>query len=450
MTFYETHFTRNIGIIDLSDLSVQVVPLDESIISEHIGGAAVNRILFDRYGDDNPIILGTGPLTGSFAPASCLMIATFRSPLSGRISNVPLTIRTGPEMKCAGFDFIIIKNAALQTQVISVRERTMTFHTADSLLNRGITEASTIMRREIGHARSAIITGPAAEKNPGCSSVSLGRGGSFDKTGLASIMASKNLKGIVFDGIDGLPFGDGNLVRSETMLKELASSLRGKRPGINRVLEQIGADSAIIELLSAKKMRPMACYHCPFPCMSHIDVVAAPVSERNDVEEKRKLTLTDHLGFVALADKCKADVFPVIAACTEGGLDPVAVSRLIPGGGILPDILSMVQRMCDGTKRGEPDKDNHMGELVPGGIPQEERDRFGGGMVPLTSGEFASLESWKKRVALSMILGICPLFLLMFPEINDSDLIDFLALDDDERGPLQDRLHQAIDSVCRF
>jgi len=48
-----------------------------------------------------------------------------------------------------------------------------------------------------------------------------------------------------------------------------------------------------------------------------------------------------------------------------------------------------------------------------------------------------------------MILGICPLFLLMFPAINDGDLLDFIASGEQERNSLQDRLHAGINVVCR-
>ena len=450
MTFHEKYYNMNMGIIDLSDLSVEVVPLDEPMMSEHIGGAAVNRILFDRYGSDNPIVLGTGPLTGSFAPASCLMVATFRSPLSGRISNVPLTMRTGPEMKFSGFDFLVIKKAASQPQIISVHEGTMAFRAADLLMNRGISEASGMVRRELQHLRSSIMTGPAADNRAVAASVSVSRGGSFDKTGLASVMASKNIKSIVFDGIDGLPFGGGDLARAETMMGGHSASLHRKGHGFSRILEQLGAGSAIKELLPTKKMRPMACYHCPFPCMSHVEVRNARLLDHNDEKKKSSMLLTDHLGFMVLADKCKADVFPIMAACNEGGLDPVAVAGIIPRDGSLHDMLDTVRNLGGGLETGGNDVDNHGDGVKFGDTPREETDRFGGGIAPLTvAGDFDSLESWKKRVALSMILGICPLFLLMFPAINDGELLGFIASEEQEWNSLQERLRAGIDTVCR-
>jgi len=438
------------GVIDLSDLSVQVAPLEESLISEHIGGAAVNRILLDRYDGNDSIVLGTGPLTGSFAPASCLLVATFRSPLSGKISNVPLTIRTGSEMKFAGFDFLVMNNTASQPMILSVHEGTMVFHPAGPLLNLTIAEMSSIMRREIRDIRSWIIAGPAADKRAVSASVSVSRGGSFDKTGLASVMASKNIKGVLFNGIDGLSYGDNDLTRSEAMMKGLSTSLHGKGPGFSRILQHLGADSSIMELLPIKKMRQRACYHCPFPCMCHVEVTNETLFDGKDSNGIRTLLLTDHLGFMTLADTFNADVFPIMAACNEWGLDPVAVSQIIPRGGSLDEVLSMIKGLFSGPELKVKEVDGHTCGTASCSIPRQEADRFGGGIPPLTViGDFDSPENWKRRVALSMILGICPIFLLMFPAITDVDLLSFIDPEKESRDSLQIRLQAVIDDVCR-
>ena len=47
---------------------------------------------------------------------------------------------------------------------------------------------------------------------------------------------------------------------------------------------------------------------------------------------------------------------------------------------------------------------------------------FGGGIPPILAGD-----SWEKRVALAMILGVCPIFLLRFPQITDAALLSFIS-----------------------
>ena len=101
-----------IAVVDLSDGSLQVLPLDPDLIEEKVGGAAVNRSLYSQYAEASPLVLGTGPLTGSLAPASCLLVATFQGPDDGRLCHTPLLFRAGPELKFSGFDFVCIRRRA--------------------------------------------------------------------------------------------------------------------------------------------------------------------------------------------------------------------------------------------------------------------------------------------------------------------------------------------------
>ncbi|MBN2686822.1 MAG: hypothetical protein JXR85_01475, partial [Deltaproteobacteria bacterium] len=277
-------YNMKAGLIDLGKLSAEVIPLDYDILSERIGGAAVNMALFDRYGQGDPIVLGVGPLTGSFAPASCLMVATFRSPKSGRITHVPLMFRTGPDMKFAGFDYLVIIGSAEEPRVLFFTEGRADFLPAGHMAGLNISENMRAMKREWRHVRSVVLTGPAADKGLSCASVSIGTGGSLDKAGLASLMAAKNLKGFIFHGIDGIPFGEKNLALGDEMMKGLAAGSKANR-GFLSVLEKCGAGDSAAGSLRNYRMKHMACYHCPSPCMSHVTVSMPGTSRGKEAPE---------------------------------------------------------------------------------------------------------------------------------------------------------------------
>ena len=85
----------------------------------HVGGAAMNARLLSEYESDS-LVLGTGPLTGSFAPASALLVGTFRSPVFDHLCHVPFMLRSGPELKFSGVDYLVIRGAAKEPCAVSV------------------------------------------------------------------------------------------------------------------------------------------------------------------------------------------------------------------------------------------------------------------------------------------------------------------------------------------
>jgi aldehyde:ferredoxin oxidoreductase len=107
MNLYQPFYNGKIGVVDLTTQSTYTVDLPGDALREHIGGAAMNARLLSEYESDS-LVLGTGPLTGSFAPASALLVGTFRSPVFDHLCHVPFMLRSGPEMKFSGLDFLII------------------------------------------------------------------------------------------------------------------------------------------------------------------------------------------------------------------------------------------------------------------------------------------------------------------------------------------------------
>jgi len=431
MKLFDNFYNMKVGIVDLTQLSSEVIPLDEQIIAEKIGGAAVNEDLFKQYEDDTPLIIGVGPLTGSFAPASCLAVATFLSPRFGNLCHVPLILRAGPEMKFSGIDFLVIKGAASSPRILHIDKGTIRILSAEHLIGVDIPEALPTLKKEMTHPRSILLTGPAADNGAPGASVSTGFNGSLDKAGLAFLMASKNLKGVIFNGTDGLPFAEGNLKHNETIERKLFADEGHKNDGFLSMLDKIGIEENLKGIIKKAKWRNMACYHCPFPCMSSVKFKWLDPRKNSRIEDN--LFLSDHLGFLALAKKRGKDVFPLLESCHRFGLDPVAVAEKLPESGSLLESLNAIEEMSVTPGKSEP---HHIGEG-----PREMHKLFGDAIPPILPDEL-----WKERVWLSMILGVCPIFLIRFPQISEFDLYKFLTKNEYDLNILKERIRFILEN----
>ena len=67
----ENAYMGRILVVDLNEGSCEEEELTEEMVSEHIGGASINLALYKQYVDRDPIVFGTGLLTGTFTPSSC-------------------------------------------------------------------------------------------------------------------------------------------------------------------------------------------------------------------------------------------------------------------------------------------------------------------------------------------------------------------------------------------
>jgi aldehyde:ferredoxin oxidoreductase len=277
--------------------------------------------------------------------------------------------------------------------------------------------------------QSVIITGPAADRGVPYASVSIGTNGSLDKAGLASRMAAKNLKGIMFAGTDGLPFNRDNPHQGKELEKRISTDKDFKHRGFFSVLTKLEGGKDAGKFLKASRKKDMACYHCPSPCMTHVRYSWQDPRNKEMQNSEDGLLLLDHTGCAALAKKVEKNILPVLRACLHYGLDPVAVAETLPEGGTMPEYLAAMDKIVSDNPPRTTD------------VPETYR-LFGGGIPPILTGD-----SWEKRVALAMILGVCPIFLLWFPQITDSALLSFISTREDVLKTLQEGLSSEISSL---
>lgn len=406
-------YNGRIGVVDLTLGSSYTVDFDEEMIRKNLLGASVNAWLLARYESD-AIVLGTGPLTGTFAPASSLLVATFRSPVYDHLCHVPFMLRTGPEMKFAGLDFLVIRGAAERPCAVHIGRGSVTAVPLQDPSDRPVPEMMQLLRRSVPGFRTAIVTGPAADRGSPFASASVGGHGSLDRVGLAVRMAAKNLKAVLLNGIGGLPCREDHPALSMETEKRLRDMGAMKTVGFVGLLKRLPDGGEVTGLLRGKIGRNRACYHCPCPCMTYAVL-------KKSRTEKEGLLLMDHAGFIALALKSD-DALPLLRRCLELGLDPLAAGNVLGDHRPLSESMNAIEKIVSAgasiRNRDHPSAS---------GIETRVYRVFGGGIPPLSSGR-----TWAERVASAMILGVCPIFIQIAGRLGRVDLLRFLSPETEE------------------
>lgn len=418
------------AVVHLDRRTAEVITPERDLVRESVGGAALNLALIGRYGAGS-LVFGVGPLTGTFAPASALLAASFApgeaaqqghaapaarpaaSASAAAIRHVPLLLTAGPDFRCSGFDHLVLLGAAEEPAVVHIDGGLVRFLELPKPA-ADLPALERALKRSSPPFRSAVLTSPAADAGIPFASVSIGLKGSLDKAGLAGAMATKNLKGILFGGSGGIGFENQDLNRSLEIAGKIRK-LRKKAAGFDAVVEAIGNGNERKALCGAT-IQEAACFHCPAPCMVHARFNAVDPPHSRNPKKQGGVLLMDHAGWVALAPKRGATALPLLSESIRLGLDPcAAASFLSPAEGTvtLASDFAVLQDLAEGA-----------GSSPSASASAAAADLIFGGS-PLFSG---AGEEARRRTALAFVLGICPIFLQRFPALS-GDLQVFLPPD---------------------
>ena len=210
-----------------------------------------------------------------------------------------------------------------------------------------VPELLQMLRRSVPGFRASIVTGPAADRKSPFASASIGSHGSFDKVGFAARMAAKNLKAVLFNGIEGLPFREDHPALSKATEKMLQDSGSLANKGFVPVVRKLEDGGEAAKVLRGRLGRNRACYHCPCPCMTY-----ASFKKPGAGTEKDGLLLMDHSGWAALSRKSE-DALPLLQRCLELGLDPRAAGYGLREDRPLREAMNTIEtaRRCRGFHR---------------------------------------------------------------------------------------------------
>ncbi|MEM1550805.1 MAG: aldehyde ferredoxin oxidoreductase N-terminal domain-containing protein, partial [Candidatus Bathyarchaeia archaeon] len=159
--------------VNLSKCETHVKNLDFSLAKDLLGCLGIaSKIMLeevdssaDPFSPENKLILLTGILTGSTAPAACKSIVISRSPLTNIWGESIFSANTGIELKRAGYDMLIIDGASNKPVYLWVHDDNVEIRNASDFWGMDTFTTCEAIKSDLGEKRAAIVSiGPAGER----------------------------------------------------------------------------------------------------------------------------------------------------------------------------------------------------------------------------------------------------------------------------------------------
>jgi len=202
--------------IDLSKRKTIIEPFKEAFYRKFIGGVGMaSNIIFNEVGSDvdpldpdNIIVFAVGPFQGTGIPGSGRWIVSSRSPLTGIWGESCGGGYWGPELKRAGFDAVIVSGRAESPVYIWIDDGRVELRGASNVWGKMASEADITIKEEVDDKRARVVLiGPAGERLVRFACI-MSDHGFAGRSGLGTVMGSKNLKAIAVRGTKHVEVSD--------------------------------------------------------------------------------------------------------------------------------------------------------------------------------------------------------------------------------------------------
>jgi aldehyde:ferredoxin oxidoreductase len=170
----------------------------------------------DALGPDNKMIMATGPLTGTMASTAGRYSVTTKSPLTGAIASSNSGGFLGAELKFAGWDMIIFEGKSKKPVYLLIQDDKVELRPAEHIWGKSAWETDDILHQahQDPQLRVACI-GRTAENGCLFAGVINDKHRAAGRSGVGTVMASKNLKAVAVRGTQGV----GNLEDAKAFIE---------------------------------------------------------------------------------------------------------------------------------------------------------------------------------------------------------------------------------------
>jgi len=195
--------------IDLESNQVKVQHTNKRLITEFLGGRGFNsKRLYDEVPKDadplspqNKLIFATGPLVGTAFPLGARFNVTAKSPLTRILGDSNAGGHFAAEMKFAGYDQLIIEGKSPKPVYIFIEDQEIQMKKAEHLAGKDVYETTETIKKDSGDRTVQVAAvGPAAENRVLYAGVFANLVRPAARTGIGTVMASKNLKAVAVKG----------------------------------------------------------------------------------------------------------------------------------------------------------------------------------------------------------------------------------------------------------
>jgi aldehyde:ferredoxin oxidoreductase len=206
-------FIVTTAIIDLTSGQVEVTQTPDELVHAYLGGRGLNMAYLRHYlrkiGDpknidplspENPLIIGTGMLTGTITPNASRFNVTARSPESYILGDANCGGFFAAAMRKAGFERLVILGRAEKPSYLLLEDGKIQILEAKDIWGTGVFESQEKLKDIHGAGTIAAVIGPAGENQVRMAAVMTGRKNAAGRGGMGAVMGSKNLKAVAARG----------------------------------------------------------------------------------------------------------------------------------------------------------------------------------------------------------------------------------------------------------
>ena len=349
----------SILFVDLSERKISKEPTS-SYTRLFLGGRGIDDKLFydhiasgvDPLSPQNVIVFGAGPLAGTCLPSSGRLDIMSKSPMTFLWGNSNMGGYFSAELKYAGYDHIVVTGRADAPVYIWIDNGQVHIRDAAEIWGQDTYQTPELIRQELGNPEVKVICiGPAGENLVRFATVQSELGNGAGRTGMGTVMGSKNLKAIAVRGTKGIKMANpekflavaqeqNDFIKNSAACKELSqygTTLMTKRimgegkPFRNfqtfRTMEGHLDPTDILKKYSPKRA---GCLECPIRCMEAYDVPGVGSGV---------ISCTFYASVGWIVDNHDPEVFLQSAIyCQKQGLD------VSSAGGILAWAMELYQR----------------------------------------------------------------------------------------------------------
>ncbi|MCF6248479.1 MAG: aldehyde ferredoxin oxidoreductase family protein [Desulfobacula sp.] len=192
--------------------------LDKKIAKDYIGGRGLGIYLLGKEGrpkqnafsPENPMIMATGPLTGTGAPTGARYMVMTKSPLTGALTCSNSGGMFPTEFKRTGYDAIVFTGISERPVYLWIDQGKPILVSADHLWGKQTHETTDLLKSETHKNARVACIGPAGENLVLFASIMNDKHRAAGRSGVGAVMGSKNLKAVVVRGKGRIPLADSD------------------------------------------------------------------------------------------------------------------------------------------------------------------------------------------------------------------------------------------------
>jgi aldehyde:ferredoxin oxidoreductase len=229
-----------------------------------LGGLGIGEKLYwdgtrpgtQAFDPQNLLIMMTGPLCATTAPAAPRMAVCGKSPCTRpeRFVNASIAGFFPATLKMAGYDGLVLTGRADRPVYLDIAGGRVVFRDASHLWGRTTSEARTHIAQELGEGCRVLAIGPGGENGARIGNLIGDLGGSASM-GFGSVMGAMNVKAIAARGTGHIPEADPEGVRQ---VRQQLRRMTG--PGFHNIYGDT------VPMPGTETVRRVHCHGCPQGC----------------------------------------------------------------------------------------------------------------------------------------------------------------------------------------